>query len=156
MTRPYSVDLRERVVRTVEGGMSRRATARRFEVSVSFVIKLVQRWRRQGTVEPEQYGGWKRPALAAHAGHVRDLLVAEPDLTIAELRARLAAKGIDTSPAAISRFLTSEDLTRKKKTQHAAEQERPDVAAARAAWRLRQPALSPERLVFRAHVATGR
>ena len=115
MTRPYSVDLRERVVRTVEAGVSRRATARRFEVSVSFVIKLMQRWRRQGTVEPEQYGGWKRPALAAHAGRVRGLLVVEPDLTIAELRSRLAAEGIHTSPAAISRFLTSEDLTRKKR-----------------------------------------
>ena len=115
MTRPYSVDLRERVVRTVEAGLSRRAAARRFAVSVSFVIKLMQRWRRQGTVEPARYGGWKRPALAAHAGQVRDLLVAEPDLTIAELHGRLAAKGIDTSPAAISRFLTSEDLTRKKR-----------------------------------------
>jgi transposase len=115
MTRPYSVDLRERVVRTVEAGLSRRATARRFEVSVSFVIKLVQRWRRQGTVEPAQYGGWKRPTLATHAGHVRDLLVAEPDLTIAELRSRLAREAIHASPAAISRFLTAEGLTRKKR-----------------------------------------
>ena len=40
MTRPYSVDLRERVVRAVEAGLSRRAAARRFEVSVSFVVKL--------------------------------------------------------------------------------------------------------------------
>ena len=36
----YSVDLRERVVRAVEAGLSRRAAARRFEVSVSFVVKL--------------------------------------------------------------------------------------------------------------------
>lgn len=115
MTRPYSVDLRERVVRTVEAGLSRRATAQRFEVSVSFVIKLMQRWRRQGTVKPEQYGGWKRAALAAHAGLVCDLLRVEPDLTIAELRGRLATEGIHTSPAAISRFLTSENLTRKKR-----------------------------------------
>jgi transposase len=49
-TRPYSVDLRERVVRAVEAGLSRRATAWRFEVSVSFVIKLLQRWRRDGTL----------------------------------------------------------------------------------------------------------
>jgi transposase len=41
------------VVRAVEAGLSRRATARRFEVSVSFVIKLVQRWQQRGTVEPE-------------------------------------------------------------------------------------------------------
>jgi len=156
MTRPYSVDLRERVVRTVEAGLSRRATAGRFGVSVSFVIKLMQRWRRDGTVAPDQYGGWKRSPLAVHAERVRALLTAEPDLTIAELRARLASEAIHASPAAISRFLTAEGLTRKKKTQHAAEQERPDVAAARAAWRHGQPALSPERLVFRAHVAIGR
>jgi transposase len=115
MTRPYSVDLRERVVRAVEAGLSRRAAAGRFEVSVSFVIKLMQRWRRGGTVEPERYGGWKRPALAAHAERVHALLRDEPDLTIAELRRRLAAAAIHVSPAAISRFLAAEGLTRKKR-----------------------------------------
>jgi transposase len=38
--------LGERVVRTVEARLSRRAAARRFEVGVSFVTKLVQRWPR--------------------------------------------------------------------------------------------------------------
>jgi len=115
MTRPYSVDLRERVVRAVEAGLSRRAAARRFEVSVSFVIKLVQRWRRAGTLAPERYGGWKRPTLAAHAARVHQLVRREPDLTIAELRRRLAAEAIRVSPAAISRFLAAEGLTRKKR-----------------------------------------
>ena len=104
-----------RVVRAVEAGLSRRAAARRFEVSVSFVVKLMQRWRRGGTVAPERYGGWKRSALAAHAERVHDLLRREPDLTIAELRSRLAAEAIHVSPAAISRFLTAEGLTRKKR-----------------------------------------
>jgi transposase len=148
MTRPYSMDLRERVVRSVEAGASRRATAAKFTVSVSFVIKLMQRFRRQGSVAPDQYGGWKRATLAAHAERVQALVAAEPDLTIAELRARLAAEEIAASPAAISRFLAACGLTRKKKTAHAAEQERPDVAAARTAWRLWQPGLHPERLVF--------
>lgn len=115
MTRPYSVDLRERVVRAVEAGVSRRSAARRFEVSVSFVVKLVQRWRRNGSVQPDRYGGWKRLALAAHAERVRALLAAEPDLTLAELRARLAAEGVQASPAGISRFLAAEGLTRKKR-----------------------------------------
>jgi len=115
MTRPYSVDLRERVVRAVEGGASRRATAGRFGVSVSFVIKLMQRWRRDGTVAPDQYGGWKRSTLAVHAERVRALLAAEPDLTIAELRSRLASEAVHASPAAISRFLAAEGLTRKKR-----------------------------------------
>jgi len=46
MTRRYSLDLRERVVRAVEAGASCRATAAKFEVSISFVLKLMQRWRR--------------------------------------------------------------------------------------------------------------
>jgi transposase len=36
----------------------------------------------------------------------------------------------------------------KKKSLHAAEQQRPDVAAAREVWRDRQPSLDPDRLVF--------
>lgn len=115
MTRPYSVDLRERVVRAVETGASRRATAAKFEVSVSFVVKLMQRWRRLGAVAPERYGGWKRSTLADHAERVHALVAAEPDLTIAELRRHLARAGIDTSPAAISRFLAAAGLTRKKR-----------------------------------------
>jgi transposase len=114
MTRPYSVDLRERVVRAVEAGASCRATAATFEVSVSFVIKLMQRWRRRGSVAPDQYGGWKRSALADHAARVQELLMVEPDLTIAELRRRLGQEGIHVSPAAISRFLSAAGLTRKK------------------------------------------
>ena len=148
MTRPYSSDLRRRVVRAVEGGMSCRATAAKFDVSVSFVVKLMQRWRQRGTVEPDQVGGWKRSKLAPHAERVRALVAAEPDLTIAELHVRLTVAGIDTSPAGIGRFLAACELTRKKKTAHAAEQERPDVACARIAWRLWQPALNPEQLVF--------
>ena len=43
---------RDRIVAAGDG--------RRFEVSVSFVIKLVQRWRRNVMVQPGRYGGWKR------------------------------------------------------------------------------------------------
>ena len=50
MPQPYSVDLRESVVGSVEGGLSCRETAKRFHVSVSFVIKLHKRWRQRETV----------------------------------------------------------------------------------------------------------
>jgi len=115
MARPYSVDLRERVVRAVENGASRRATAAKFEVSISFVVKLVQRWRQRGTLEADRVGGWKRSTLAAHAERVHALLAAEPDLTIAELRGRLAAEGIAASRSGIGRFLVAAGLTRKKR-----------------------------------------
>jgi transposase len=110
-----SVDLRERVVRAVEAGASRRATAAKYEVSPSFVIKLMQRWRRRGTVQPDRIGGSKRSTLAAHAERVHALLAAEPDLTIAELRTRLAAEGIAVSRSAVDRFLAGAGLTRKKR-----------------------------------------
>jgi transposase len=115
MTRPYSMDLRERMVRAVEAGASRRATAARFGVSPSCVIKLVQRWQRQGTLAPEPVRGGRRAKLADHAERVQALLAAAPDSTLAELQARLAADAIDVSPSAISRFLRACGLTRKKR-----------------------------------------
>lgn len=115
MARPYSVDLRARVVRAVEAGMSRRAAAAKFEVSVSFVVKLMQRWRERGTLQPDRIGGAKRSTLAAHAERVHALLATEPDLTIAELRSRLAAAGVVASRSAIGRFLVAAGLTRKKR-----------------------------------------
>jgi transposase len=145
MARPYSVDLRWRIVRAVEAGLSRRAAAAKFEVSVSCVVKLMQRWRELGTLEPARIGGAKRSPLAAHAERLHALLAAEPDLTIAELRSRLAAAG---EPLRARPLPCRRGADAKKKTQHAAAQDHPDVAAARRAWRAQQPALSPERLVF--------
>ena len=115
MTRPYSMDLRERMVRAVEAGASRRATAAKFAVSPSCVVKLLKRWRRQGTLEPDPPGGGRRAKLADQAERVDALLAATPDITIAELKARLAADGIEVSPSAISRFLKACGLTRKKR-----------------------------------------
>jgi transposase len=115
MTRPYSLDLRERLVRAVEAGASRRATAARFGVSPSCVIKLVQRWRRAGTLAPEPVRGGRRARLADHAERVQALLAAAPDSTIAALQTRLAADDIHVSPSAISRFLKACGLTRKKR-----------------------------------------
>jgi transposase len=115
MTRPYSVDLRERIVRAVEAGASRRAAAATFDVSPSCVIKLLQRWRQHGTLKPAPAGGGRRAKLADHAERVHELLAATPDLTIAELETALAADGIATSRSAIGRFLKACGLTRKKR-----------------------------------------
>jgi transposase len=73
MTRPYSVDLRGRMVRAVEAGASRRATAVKFEVSPS-CVKLVQRWQQRGTLRPAPVGGGRRAKLADHAERVHALL----------------------------------------------------------------------------------
>ena len=73
MGRPYSSDLRERIVRAVEAGSSRNAVAAQFDVSISFVVKLLQRWRDRGTIVPDQYGGWRKPILGPHVALVRRL-----------------------------------------------------------------------------------
>jgi transposase len=52
MAKPYSDDLREGVVRAVEGGSSRHEAAGRFGVSLSFVVKLMQRFHATGSFKP--------------------------------------------------------------------------------------------------------
>jgi transposase len=57
MSRPYSLDLRERVVASVEAGASRHEAADRFEVSVSSAIRWVQRFMREGSAAAKPLGG---------------------------------------------------------------------------------------------------
>ena len=56
MGKPYSTDLRERVVSAVEAGQSRRAAAEIFGISASCAVKLVRRWRETGSVQPGKIG----------------------------------------------------------------------------------------------------
>lgn len=114
MGRPLSKDLRVRIVSAVDGGESRQATAKRFAVSPSCVIKLVQRWRQTGSIEPGQSGGWKDHALSAHEPVVRMLIQDHPDLTLEELRAKLAEQGIRIGRSSVDRFLKARGLTLKK------------------------------------------
>ena len=115
MARPLSLDLRERIVRAVEGGLSRRAAAERFEVSESCAIKLLQRWERTGSVAPAAMGGTKPFALQEHEAFVREIVGAQPDITLEELKSRLAAAAIPVGRSSIYRFLKALDLTRKKR-----------------------------------------
>lgn len=115
MARPLSEDLRKRMVAAVEGGASRRAAAKQFAVSVSCVIKLMQRWRRTGSVAPGQMGGWKDYALAEHEKVVLALVRVTADMTLDELRDALAEKEIHVGRSAIRRFLLARGLTLKKR-----------------------------------------
>jgi transposase len=115
MARPYSLDLRARVVEAVGSGLSRRAAARRFAVSESFVIKLLQRVAATGSAAPSPMGGRKPYALAAHEAVVQGLIETQPDITLDELRAELATRGIAVGRTSIARFLDHLRLTHKKR-----------------------------------------
>jgi transposase len=103
------------VKRAVEKGGSCRQVAAQYEVSVSFVVKLMQRWRERGTLTPEPMGGRKPQRLAGQAERVRALVAGDPDLTIDGLRRRLADEGVTVSRSAVGRTLLALGLTRKKR-----------------------------------------
>ena len=113
MGRPFSQDLRTRIVAAVEAGASRNKVAKQFAVSVSCVVKLMQRFHRIGTVQPAPRG--RKPyALAEHEARVRELVAARPDLTIDELHQVLEERGIQVSRSSVNRFLRKCGLTFKK------------------------------------------
>jgi transposase len=113
MGKPYSEDLRERAVEAVEAGVSRHAAAARFKVSVSSVVRWVQRWRTQGEIAAKPCGGSTSP-LEDHEAAVLALSAEKPDLTLDELCAELAERKITTSRVALWRFFRRHGLSFKK------------------------------------------
>lgn len=106
MPKPYSRDLRDRVVRFVEEGHSRRAAAGHFKVSVSFVVNLMSAFRATGSLEPKPSGGRRHAKLEPHRAFLLAQVVEKPDITMPELAAALvAATGETAAPAALSRWL---------------------------------------------------
>jgi transposase len=60
MPKPYSLDLRERFVRYVDEGHSRRAAAAHFRVLVSSVVNLVKAFLMRGSLAPKPSGRRRR------------------------------------------------------------------------------------------------
>jgi transposase len=115
MTRAYSIDLRERVVASMAGGRSARATAALFGVSVASAVKWSQRKRRTGSVAPGKVGGHRKPVLLPERDWLHVRLAAEPDLTLRALLAELHGRGVKASYGALWLFLEREGLSFKKK-----------------------------------------
>src|ERR1700693_55750 len=90
MGKPYSQDLRERVIATVDSGTRVCAAARLFLVSVSYVSKVVGRRRTTGETTARLGGAGRQPKLAPHDDAIRARVAACPDATLEELQAWLA------------------------------------------------------------------
>ena len=116
MPKPYSDDLRVRVVETIADGATREEVAERLGVSLSSVGRFVRLAREKGSVSAAKFGGYKGYALAAHEERVRRLVTEQPDMTLAELRARLARAKVTVSQSSIFRYLRHLKLTFKKKS----------------------------------------
>src|SRR4051795_5869372 len=144
---PCSQDLRQRVLDTVRRGEgSLRQIARRFLVSVSFVTRLLKRYRSTSSLEPQPHGGGHPPALGPEdLERLRELIRQRPDATLEECRQRL---GASCSTMTISRALRKLGLPRKKKVPRAQERDRPDVQEQRREFCEGLAGVDPQRLVF--------
>ncbi|WP_342167208.1 IS630 family transposase [Methylobacterium sp. SD21] len=148
MGRPYSQDLRERVVAAAEA-TSRRQAAARFGVGVATAIRWMAALTATGTVAALPQGRARRSKLDPHEAYLRGLIAETDDITLEEMRARLREEhDLTVGLGTLWAFLDACGLTYKKKTAHATEQDRPDVKVAREAWFEGQPDLDPTRLVF--------
>ena len=84
MARPYSEDIRERVVARVEAGASRREAAEHFDICPSSAIKWMQRVRDTGACEAKPMGGSVSP-LDKHKASLLALIAETPDMTLDEV-----------------------------------------------------------------------
>ena len=87
MPKPYSLDLRERVVRFVDEGHSRHAAAAHFRVSVSFVVSLVKAFRVRGSLAPKPSGGRRHAKLEPHRAFLLEKVAEKADIVMPELAA---------------------------------------------------------------------
>ena len=113
MPRPYSNDLRARVIEEIEAGASRREVAEHYELSPSAVVIWAQRWEQTGSVAAKPSGGSISP-LEQHAEFLLGLIVERPDLTLDEIVAAMQKKRIPGSRSAIWRFFERRNISYKK------------------------------------------
>src|SRR6266478_8753613 len=111
MGKPYSDDLRERVVAAIEAGYTREEVAKRYNMALSTVGGFIKRKRETGSVSPDKFGGYKTFSLAPHIDLVKELVAQQPDSTHAELKECLAKAKVKVSQSGIFRFLYHIDLS---------------------------------------------
>ena len=115
MAKPYSMDLRERVVAAVEEeGLSRHEAASRFGVAASTAIKWVQRFRKTGSPAPGQMGGHRPRAIRDDDAVWLRARIRERDFTLRGLIGELAERGLRVGYRAVWSFVHAEKLSFKK------------------------------------------
>ena len=102
----------------VSEGLSRHQAAARFKVSPSSVIRWMDRQKTTGDIAPHPQGGDRKSArIEAEAAFILGLVEATPDITLEELQAHLADRGVNVAISTIWRFFNRRQITFKKR-QH--------------------------------------
>jgi transposase len=116
MGKPYSIDLRERVVAAVmTGGLSRNRAAKQFGVGISTAINWVKRLRETGSVAPGKMGGHKPKAISGEHRFWLLHRIKDGDFSLRGLVAELAERGLKVDYRSVWEFVHAEKLSFKKK-----------------------------------------
>jgi transposase len=116
MARAYSLDLRQRVVEAIKGGLSTRKAARRFAIGIATAGAWHRLWRRTGDVRPGRQGQPKGSKLDPHEDFILSLIEEVKDISLAEIAERLAEeRGLTACPATIWYFFDKRRITHKKR-----------------------------------------
>jgi transposase len=116
MAKSLSLDLRQRVIAAIDGGLSCRQAAERFGISAASAIRWRCRQREVGDFAPKQQGGDRKSRrIEAHAPLILNAVDAKSDITLAELRDKLKDHGATASIASLWRFFQRRKITLKKR-----------------------------------------
>lgn len=109
----YSKDLRERILRDCDAGVTTRVVATKYDVSESWVRRLKQRRRETGETMPRRAGSPRPARWLQYSDRLQELVRAQPDITLRELRDAIdGALSVQT----LSRALRALQWTFKKKS----------------------------------------
>ena len=114
MAKPYSLDLRERVLKDCDAGMRSEAVASKYSVSASWVYDLRKKRRETGSIAQKQQRHGSKPKLEPYEQEVRQLVNDHPDATLEELHAMLPNKD-DVTVVTLHNFLHRLKITWKKR-----------------------------------------
>jgi transposase len=116
MSGAFSADLRGRVLDAVEAGSSVRRAAARFGVGISTAIRWVRRWRETGERTARKQGHPVGSRLDAHEAYLLGLIDQTVDITLDEMRHRLAEeRGVRAGYGTLWRFFDRRGITVKKR-----------------------------------------
>ena len=115
MGRPYSQDLRERVV-DAAWATSRRQAAKRFGVGAATAIRWMTALGTTGTIAARPQGRARRSKLDPHEAFLRGLIAQRDDITLEEMRTRLREEyDLPVGLGTLWSFLDARGLTYKKR-----------------------------------------
>ncbi len=116
MAKSLSLDLRQRVITAIDGGLSCRQAAERFGASAASAIRWRSRQREACDFAPKQQCGDSRSRrIEAHAPFILNAVDTKSDITLAELLDKLKDHGVRASIASLWRFFQRRKITLKKR-----------------------------------------